>query len=84
MHAHAFTLIYGVFFMSMYSDIQLKALSNLYILYETFKEQDTFCQYNTYMHPYGYTSSSTIARYAAYGKFSILVKALLKLMLNGK
>ena len=83
MHAHAFTLIYGVFFMSMYSDIQLKVLYIL-ILYETLEEQDTFCQYNTYMHPYRYTSSSTIVRYAAYGKFSILVKALLKLMLYGK
>ena len=33
---------------------------------------------------YAYASSFIIARYAAYGKFSILVKALPKLILYGK
>ena len=54
------------------------------MLYETFKEQDTFVCLTHVARPYrGYTiaSSSTLIRYAAYRKSSILFKALAKLML---
>ena len=56
------------------------------MLYETLEVQDTFCQRNTCTCPYEYASSSIImiAKYAVYGKFSILVKALPKLVLYRK